>query len=98
MGRFTGVIGIVVLLGLAFVFSANRRAIRPRTVVTGLGLQILFAFLVLKFEYGRRTLTVAGEAVNRLLGYSFAGSQFVFGELGVKHSKYGFDFAFQESA
>ena len=95
MGRFTGVIGIVVLLGLAFVFSSNRRAIRPRTVVTGLGLQILFAFLVLKFEYGRRALTVAGEAVNRLLSYSFAGSQFVFGELGVKHSKYGFDFAFQ---
>ena len=95
MGRFTGVIGIVVLLGLAFVFSSNRRAIRPRTVVTGLGLQLLFAFLVLKFEYGRRALTVAGEAVNRLLGYSFAGSQFVFGELGIKHSKYGFDFAFQ---
>jgi len=95
MGRLTGVIGIVVLLGLAFVFSSNRRAIKPRTVVAGLGLQILFAFLVLKFEYGRRALTAAGEAVNRLLSYSFAGSQFVFGELGVKHSKYGFDFAFQ---
>ncbi len=95
MGRLTGVIGIVVLLGLAYGFSSNRRAIRPRTVIAGLGLQVLFAFLVLKFEYGRRALTVAGEAVNRLLGYSFAGSQFVFGELGLKHSKYGFDFAFQ---
>jgi CNT family concentrative nucleoside transporter len=95
MGRLTGVIGIVVLLGLAFVFSSNRRAIKPRTVVVGLGLQILFAFLVLKFEYGRRALSVAGEAVNRLLSYSFAGSQFVFGELGIKNSKYGFDFAFQ---
>jgi CNT family concentrative nucleoside transporter len=95
MGRFTGLIGIAVLLGLAFAFSSNRRAIKPRTVVTGLGLQILFAFLVLKFEVGRRALSVAGEAVNRLLSYSFAGSQFVFGELGVKHSKYGFDFAFQ---
>ena len=95
MGRFTGVIGIVVLLGLAFVFSANRRAIRPRTVVTGLGLQILFAFLVLKFEYGRRALTEAGEAVNRLLEYSFAGSTFIFGDLGRKDSNYGFYFAFQ---
>ena len=45
MQRFTGVIGIVVLLALAFLFSSNRRAIRPRTVLTGLGLQILFAFL-----------------------------------------------------
>ena len=95
MQRFTGVIGIVVLLALAFLFSSNRRAIRPSTVFTGLGLQILFAFLVLRFEYGRRALSVAGAAVNRLLGYSFAGSNFVFGELGSRNSRYGFSFAFQ---
>jgi len=95
MQRFMGVIGIVVLLALAFLFSSNRRAIRPRTVLTGLGLQILFAFLVLRFEYGRRVLGVAGAAVNRLLSYSFAGSNFVFGELGSKSSRYGFSFAFQ---
>lgn len=95
MGRFTGILGLVVLLGLAWAFSTNRKAIRPRTVLTGLGLQLLFAFIVLKFEYGRAAITVAGSAVNKLLEYSFAGSRFVFGELGVKGSSLGFYFAFQ---
>ncbi|HYE23762.1 MAG TPA: nucleoside transporter C-terminal domain-containing protein [Clostridia bacterium] len=95
MGRFTGILGLVVLLGLAWAFSTNRKAIRLRTVLTGLGLQLLFAFLVLKFEYGRAAITAAGSAVNKLLEYSFAGSRFVFGELGVKGSSLGFYFAFQ---
>jgi CNT family concentrative nucleoside transporter len=93
MGRFTGVLGLLTMLALAYAFSTNRRAIRPRTVAVGLTLQIFFAFLVLKFEYGRRVLTAAGEAVNKLLGYSFAGSEFIFGDLGKRGG--AFYFAFQ---
>jgi len=95
MGGFTGILGLITMVGLAYAFSTNRRAIRIKTVAWGLSLQIAFAFLVLKFEPGRQVLRAAGDAVNRLLQFSFAGSEFVFGELGKKTSSFGFYFAFQ---
>ena len=95
MGRFTGILGIFTMLGLAFAFSTNRRAIRIKTVGWGLGLQLAFAVFVLRAEIGRRIFQIAGNAVNRLLSYAFAGSEFVFGELGKRGSQLGFYFAFQ---
>ena len=95
MSRLTGVLGIVAILLSAFLFSTNRKAIRPRTILVGLSLQFLFALLVLRVGFGVKAMTVAGDAVDRLLSYSFAGSQFVFGEFGVKMSKFGVVFAFQ---
>jgi CNT family concentrative nucleoside transporter len=95
MGRFTGILGLLTMLGLAYIFSTNRRAIRVKTVAWGLGLQIAFAIFVLKADIGRRIFQAAGDAVNRLLSYSFEGSKFVFGELGRQGSSLGFFFAFQ---
>src|SRR6266705_131072 len=95
MARFTGILGLLTMLGLAYAFSTNRRAIRPKTVAWGLGLQIVFAIFVLKADIGRRIFQAAGNAVNRLLSYSFEGSKFVFGELGKQGSSLGFYFAFQ---
>ncbi len=95
MGRFTGILGILTMLALAYIFSTNRRSIRVKTVAWGLGLQFAFAVFVLKLEAGRIIFQKAGDAVNRLLGYAFAGSSFVFGELGKPGSKLGFYFAFQ---
>jgi concentrative nucleoside transporter, CNT family len=95
LGRFTGVLGLLTMLTLAWTFSTNRRAIRWRTVIWGLGLQILFAFIVLDFSWGQRVLAVAGDAVTRLLSYAFVGSTFDFGELGKQHSTFGTIFAFQ---
>ena len=43
MGRFTGILGLLAMLGLAYAFSTNRRAIRLKTVAWGLGLQFAFA-------------------------------------------------------
>jgi len=83
------------MLGLAYAMSTNRRAIKPKTVAWGLGLQLAFAFFVLRFEAGRSLFEFLGKIVNGLLGFSFAGSEFVFGELGKKLSSYGFYFAFQ---
>src|SRR5499427_3755743 len=93
MGRFTGVLGLLTMLGLAFLFSTSRRAIRVKTVAWGLGLQIVFAVFVLKVEVGRLIFQKAGDLVNKLLSYSFAGSEFVFGNLGKQG--FGFYFAFQ---
>src|SRR6202007_2970248 len=95
MGRFTGILGLLTMLGLAYAFSTNRRAIRIKTVAWGLGLQIAFAVFVLKAEIGRRIFPAAGNAVNRLLRCSFAGSKFGFGGLGNQGSSLGFYFAFQ---
>src|SRR5689334_5727091 len=95
MHRFVGVLGLAVLMGLAFIFSTNRRAIRWKTVGLGLGLQFLFGLIVLRWDFGRYVISKAGKAVTTLLEYSFAGSSFVFGELGAKGGKLGFFFAFQ---
>ena len=95
MGRFTGILGLLTMLGLAYAFSTNRSAINKKTVVWGLGLQVVFAIFVLKIELGRILFQKAGDAVNRLLSYSFEGSKFVFGALGAQGSSMGFFFAFQ---
>ncbi len=95
MGRFVGILGLATMMGLAFAFSTNRRAIRLKTILWGLGLQFAFALVVLRFEPGRIAIQKAGAAINRLLEYSFEGSSFVFGELGAKGGKFGMVFAFQ---
>jgi CNT family concentrative nucleoside transporter len=95
MGRFVGVLGIVVIIALAYLFSTDRKAIRLKTVAWGLGLQLAFAVFVLRFTIGREIFQTAGDIVNRLLNFSFVGSEFMFGELGKKYSNIGFIFAFQ---
>jgi nucleoside permease NupC len=95
MSRLTGVLGIVAILLFAYLFSTDRKAIRPRTILVGLSLQFLFAVLVLRVGLGVKVMTVVGDAIDRLLSYSFAGSQFVFGVFGAKMSKFGVVFAFQ---
>jgi len=82
LGRLTGILGLLSMVGLAYLFSTNRKAIRGRTVAWGLALQIIFAFLVLRVEFGRRVFAWLGEVITRFLGYSYAGSTFLFGDLG----------------
>ncbi len=84
MERFMGVLGIAAILGLAWLFSTNRKAIRPRTVLWGLGLQLTFAFLVLKWDAGRALFQALGDFVTQFLGYAFAGSEFLFGPMGAR--------------
>ena len=79
--HLTGILGLAVMLGAAWLFSTNRRAIRLKTVAWGLALQFVFAVLVLKFAFGRRVFEVAGEGVKWLLNFSYAGARFVFGPL-----------------
>jgi CNT family concentrative nucleoside transporter len=83
MSRFTGVLGIIVLLSIAYLFSTNRRAIRRKTVFWGLTLQFAFALIVIYTDWGQTAMTWAGDRVNALLAYAFKGSSFVFGNLGL---------------
>ncbi len=95
MGRFTGVLGILAVLCAAWLGSTNRRHIRWRTVAWGLGLQILFAFCVLRFDYGQRAMAWAGDVVNSMLHSTEAGTRVLFGALGTPDTSLGSIFAFQ---
>jgi concentrative nucleoside transporter, CNT family len=79
MGRFTGLLGIVAILLVCFLFSKHKRAIQPKIILWGLGLQLVFAFIVLRTQAGF-VFKAASEKVNALIGYSAAGSKFVFGD------------------
>jgi CNT family concentrative nucleoside transporter len=95
MHRWVGVLGILFVLSMSFLFSTNRRAIRYKTVFWGLGLQIALAFLVMRWKYGQLVFNKLGAGAKWLLDFSYYGSSFVFGDLGKKGSPAGFIFAFQ---
>ena len=86
MVRFTGVLGVLAVLLAAWLGSTDRRHIRWRTVAWGLALQIAFAFLVLRFDYGQRAMAWAGGVVTNMLSATFAGTQVLFGQLGLPNS------------
>src|SRR5579862_4327796 len=95
MQRFTGLLGLIVIVAVAFLFSNNRRAIRPRIIYWGLGLQFSFAFLVLKTPIAEWFKKLS-SGVNSMLGYAIEGSKFVFGDkLGAPNDQFGTVFAFQ---
>jgi concentrative nucleoside transporter, CNT family len=95
MGRFTGLLGLLTMLALAFAFSTNRRAIRVKTVAWGLGLQFVLAVFVLRVQAGEWLFEKAGYGAKHLLDFSYYGSSFIFGELGKQNSSLGLIFAFQ---
>jgi concentrative nucleoside transporter, CNT family len=81
MERFSGLIGIVFIIGLAFLFSNNRKAINYRTVFSGLGLQIVLALFILKTSIGQSIFSWIGNAIKHLLDMADKGGEFVFGGL-----------------
>jgi CNT family concentrative nucleoside transporter len=80
--RAQPLVGAIVILGIAYAFSTDRRNIDGRTVAWGLGLQIVFALAVLKTSVGQRVFATLGEGINHLLGFAGVGASFVFGPLG----------------
>ena len=80
--RLPAIAGLAVILALAYSMSSARRAIDYRTVGWGLGLQFLFALIVLKTTAGQAVFQALGAYVTTLLNFTYAGSSFVFGPLG----------------
>ncbi len=89
-----GLMGLAILLGIAWAFSRNRRAVDWRLVATGLGLQIAFALFVLLTPWGAMIFGALSEGFVKLLGFTAQGAQFIFGDLA-RIDKLGFVFAFQ---
>jgi concentrative nucleoside transporter, CNT family len=81
-GIFQPILGAIVILGIGYAFSTNRRAINWATVAWGLSLQVIFAFIVLKTSIGQVVFETVGGYITRLLGFAGVGAAFVFGPLG----------------
>ncbi len=81
MDRFTGLIGVVLILGIAYALSDNRKAINFRTVGVGLALQFGLAVFVLKTDVGQQVFNYLGYLVNKTLENADKGAAFVFGSL-----------------
>ena len=93
-GVLFGLFGLASLIGIAWVFSLNRRAVDWRLVLTGISLQIGFAALVLLVPGGKDVFDALGQGFVKVLSFVSEGSNFIFGGL-MDTSKFGFIFAFQ---
>ncbi len=82
--RAQAIVGLVVILGIAYLASTRRRAIDLSTVAWGLSLQFAIAWFVLRRDEGRAVFAAAGNGITRLLAFADVGSSFVFGALGNK--------------
>ena len=81
MNVLWGICGILVVLGIAFLCSSDKKSIKLRTILAGLTIQILFAFVVLKWETGREGLISFSNGVIKLISYANEGVSFLFGPL-----------------
>ncbi|OLT41812.1 nucleoside transporter [Serinicoccus sp. CNJ-927] len=90
-----GIGGMAALIALALLLSTNRRAVRWRTVLAALGIQVLFGILVLYWSWGQRALEQVSQGVQAVINSSNAGIQFVFGPVLPQGEDAGVVFAFQ---
>ena len=88
MERFTGVLGIIAILGIAFLFSNNKKKINYRLVFSGLLLQLVIAVLVLKVEPVTRFFQKIGHGMEKIEGFAKEGANFVYGGLVVDNGTY----------
>ncbi|WP_147803996.1 NupC/NupG family nucleoside CNT transporter [Alkalicoccus halolimnae] len=94
MNILWGLLGIVTVLAIAFLISENKKAIKPRTILVGISIQILFAYIVLYSTVGQEALFAFTNVVNAIIGYTDEGIDFLFGGL-FEAEGIGMVFAFQ---
>ena len=78
MENYTGILGIIVLLGIAFLLSNNKTLINKNIIFWGLGLQISFAFIILKTSFGKALFFYFNILIVKLISFADAGSDFLF--------------------
>ncbi|AQX55247.1 NupC/NupG family nucleoside CNT transporter [Priestia flexa] len=94
MNFLWGLLGIAFVFLVAFLLSSNKNAIKPRTILVGLAIQVLFGFIVLKWNVGRAALEKVTTAVQNVVNYANEGISFLFGTLSDASQPTGFIFAF----
>jgi len=90
-----GIVGLVLLYGIAFLLSEKRDAVALRVVIWGFLLQLLFAFVILRTAWGEAAFETVGQGINALLSFADEGSLFVFGEAANPAGSLGMVFAFR---
>lgn len=85
MERLISLLGLITFVGIAYGLSVNRPAIRWRTVLWGIGLQLFFALLILRTTPGFALFKFLGDRVNDFLNFADVGSAFVFGDNFKEH-------------
>lgn len=98
MERLLAILGAVVMVGIAYLISTDRKSVKWKVVLWGMGLQWSFGLLFLKVPQGRKALAAVAGAVTKVLSMAYEGSTFVFGQMGAQgggESSLGFIFAFQ---
>ena len=95
--KITGLVGIALLLGIAYALSNNRKAISTRTVVWGISLQIFFAIIILKIPFVRAQFSFVDTLFKKLISFSDAGGDFLFKSFipGVGYHEAMINFAFR---
>ena len=95
--KITGLIGIALLLGIAYALSNNRKAISTRTVVWGTSLQIFFAIIILKIPFVKAQFSFVDKLFKKLISFSDAGGDFLFKSFipGVGYHEAMINFAFR---
>lgn len=93
MDRLISLVGLLVMVGVAYALSERRKAIQWRTVFTGIALQIVFGLLILKTNIGRSVFDTIGSGFNAILSYTSEGAKFLFGTLATPSDSLGFIFA-----
>ena len=78
MENYTGILGIIVLLGIAFLLSNNKTLINKNIIFWGLGLQISFAIIILKTSFGKTLFFYFNILIVKLISFADAGSDFLF--------------------
>jgi CNT family concentrative nucleoside transporter len=89
MQRFTGLIGIVLILAIAFLFSNNKKKINARLVISGLTLQAIIALLILKVEAVRTFFTYLGKGMQKIEEFAKQGAAFVYGGIITQTNSHG---------
>lgn len=93
MERAISLVGLLVMLGIAYGLSENKKNIQWRTVLSGIFLQIIFGLIILKTDFGRSLFDSIGKGFNAILGYTGEGAKFLFGGLATPSESLGFIFA-----
>jgi len=94
MEKLISVLGVIVLIGIAFLISENKKKVNWILVAKGLTIQIIFALIVLKWPTGQKIFDVLSRGVTRLLGFTSSGTSFLFGSL-IDSNQFGVIFALQ---
>ncbi|RNC81575.1 MAG: NupC/NupG family nucleoside CNT transporter [Phycisphaera sp.] len=90
-----GLLGILVFLAIAFAFSTSKRAVKPRIIIAGIALQLVIAFLLIRFKPIVVVYEYFAGLVTKLLSFSQEGASFMFGDLVDPSQSWGFIFVVQ---